>query len=295
VTRQFDDRPTVTRHTARVSAAAFCALLILWAAPSPAQSVIGDRPVAGRVRIQYVPPKATEHRTLFERLKEARALEQMQEMLSPLRLPRLLRLKLSECDGVANAWYEDNEVTVCYELLAEYVKNAPTGSLPAGLEQRDTIVGPFLDVFLHEAGHAIFDLLGIPILGREEDAADQFSTILMLRFDKARARRLILGSAYQYRLDVKDAAVALETKAFSDEHGLPAQRFFNVLCIAYGADPKLFADVVEKGYLPKERAERCEEEYRQVEYAFTKLIAPHLDRFRAAKVRRKLMRAPAAR
>jgi len=28
------------------------------------------------------------------------------------------------------------------------------------------------DLFLHELGHAVFDLLKIPVLGREEDAAD---------------------------------------------------------------------------------------------------------------------------
>jgi hypothetical protein len=58
-------------------------------------------------------------------------------------------------------------------------------------------------VFLHEAGHALFDLLNVPIFGREEDAADQLSSIIMLRYDKERARRLILGSAYQYKMDVK--------------------------------------------------------------------------------------------
>jgi hypothetical protein len=112
----------------------------------------------------------------------------------------------------------------------------------------------------------------------------------MLRHDKQRARRLILGSAYQYKMDVKEPAKAMATTAFADEHGLPAQRFFNVLCIAYGQDPKLFADVVDKGYLPKDRAERCEDEYRQVEFAFNKLIGPHIDRTlarKALKTRRK--------
>ena len=48
---------------------------------------------------------------------------------------------------------------------------------------------------------------------------------------------------------------------FADEHGLPAQRFYNALCIALARIPKLFADVVEKGYLPKDRVEGCEDEY----------------------------------
>ena len=72
--------------------------------------------------------------------------------------------------------------------------------------------------------------------------------------------------------------------AFADEHGTPAQRFYNVLCIGYGADPELFADVVEKGYLPKNRAEGCEDEYKQAAKAFKRLIAPHVDRKLARKV-----------
>ena len=49
--------------------------------------------------------------------------------------------------------------------------------------------------------------------------------------------------------------VTVAMKKFSDEHGIPAQRFYNVLCMAYGADPNLFADIVEKGYLPRDRSE----------------------------------------
>jgi hypothetical protein len=67
---------------------------------------------------------------------------------------------------------------------------------------------------------------------------------------------------------------------YADEHGIPAQRFFNVLCIAYGADKKLFADVVEKGYLPKQRAEGCDVEYEQLAFA----LGPYIDQNQAKKV-----------
>jgi hypothetical protein len=57
--------------------------------------------------------------------------------------------------------------------------------------------------------------------------------------------------------------------------------------MAYGADAKLFADVVEKGYLPQERAEGCADEYEQVAQAMTKLIRPYIDQTRAKRVRAK--------
>jgi Putative metallopeptidase len=38
------------------------------------------------------------------------------------------------------------------------------------------------------------------------------------------------------------------------------QRLYNLLCIAYGSDKELFADVVNQGYLPLDRADWCEDD-----------------------------------
>jgi hypothetical protein len=72
---------------------------------------------------------------------------------------------------------------------------------------------------------------------------------------------------------------------FADEHGLPAQRFFNLLCIAYGAHPELFADIAKKQFLPPARAEGCADEYEQVAHAVQKLMHPHIDRRQVARVK----------
>ena len=64
---------------------------------------------------------------------------------------------------------------------------------------------------------------------------------------------------------------------FADEHGTPAQRLYSLLCLAYGSDKTLFADIVEQGFLPKERAEICSDEYHQIDFAYDTLIAPHMD------------------
>jgi hypothetical protein len=160
----------------------------------------------------------------------------------------------------------------------------PKETTPAGVAPIDALIGPVADVFLHEAGHAVFDLLSVPIFGREEDAADQFSAYIMLQFGKDDARRLILGNAYQYKGDLQSSSVTLSMKKFADEHGTPGQRFYNVLCIAYGADKTLFADVVAKGYLPADRADGCEGEYQQVAFAFHKLIGPYIDRKLAKRI-----------
>ena len=250
----------------------------------PAESA--PPPKGKRVLIDYVLPDNPEYKPLYDLLREHKALERVQALLAPIRWPRTLRLEVKGCAGELNAWYEDGVVTVCYEYLVDMWRSANSPKRPAHIALEDAFVGPFVDVFLHETGHAMFDLLKVPVLGREEDAADQVAAYMVLQLPKEQKRRLILGNAYAYASELKVRSSRdlsrrrLEVGrhiAFADEHGTPAQRLYDLLCVAYGSDPRLFADVVEKGYLPKERAEGCPDEYRQLDFAYRKLISPHVD------------------
>ena len=267
------------RTLALCAAMAAAVIVTLFAAGAPASA----RSKSNQIQYEYVPPKDPAHQAIYDQMKQGRALENVQELLSPLRLPYPLTLTVAGCDGVPNAWYSTEVVKVCYELLAEFLKHASKQELPMGITRADTILGPVLDVFLHETGHAVYDMLQIPILGRQEDAADQFAAYVMLRLGKEEARKLILGAAYGYNIQMPQGVrVTMEVDAFSNEHSLPAQCAYNVLCIAYGADSKLFADVVELEFLPKKRAELCPYEYEDLTFAMTKLIGPHIDKRRAA-------------
>lgn len=68
-------------------------------------------------------------------------------------------------------------------------------------------MGQFFYVFAHEMGHAMFDILRVPIFGNAEDAADQFATYIMLQFGKDQARRLITGAALSYK-QVRDGTAS---------------------------------------------------------------------------------------
>jgi hypothetical protein len=232
---------------------------------------------ANRVSIRYVPPKNPAHQEIYTELKQRGSLEKLQKLLSPVRLPGKLRISLTGCDGEADAFYEDADITICYEFIAELVKNMPQETTPGGIAPIDTIIGPMFEVSLHEFAHALFDMLELPVFGREEDAADQVAAYALLQFGESESRRLIAGTAYAYHMDEKKIDPCRSMEDYANEHGTPAQRFFNALCIAYGADTKLFGDILSKGYLPKTRAEFCEEEYEQVQDAVDLLIIPHID------------------
>jgi len=230
-----------------------------------------------RIKIDYVQPTNPEHQAIYELVKERQALERFRDYLRPMRLPGPLLLRIAGCDGDSNAWYEesDHSVTVCYEYLADIQANVPKETTPAGVTPEDALIGPTIEVFLHEIGHAVFSMLKVPVLGREEDAADQIAAYFLLQLGKEGARKTVVGVAYMYGHEMQSKSPGL--KQFADVHGLPAQRFYNLLCMAYGADAESFGDMVQAGYLPESRAEWCHDEYKQVDYAVHKLIAPYVD------------------
>jgi hypothetical protein len=255
--------------------AAILALAVVgWSAPA-----VAAQPAlhTDRFRVVYEAPKNGAHQELYENLKSRRVLEKFREFLSFIRLPRILTLKLAGCDGDDNAWYEpeDLTVTVCYEYLEEVQSIAPKEATPAGVTPESAVLGPLMEVFLHEIGHALFDQLRIPLLGHEEDAADQFAAFVLLHLNQQTVRDAMGGVAWMYGQEAKDAKIGQNSLA--NVHGLAGQRFYNTLCMAYGAEPEIFKDLIERKLLPETRAEGCEDEYRQVAYAVKTLMGQYID------------------
>jgi len=241
------------------------------------------------VSIIYDPPENSAFQDLYDLLRERHALESIREILSPFRSPEALTIKAAECKAI-NAWYRrenfEPTVTVCYELLKHILESLPNENNTDGIVPADAAVGQFLWVTLHEVGHAVFDILDVPIFGRSEDAADNFATYIMLQFGEGQAHRLIEGAAWAWRAYLgdykKNPVVPTRLNAFAGDHGLPQERFYNLLCLAYGADQVGFADL--ENYLPQTRAPRCSFEYGMLVRAFEKQITPHVDQDMARRV-----------
>lgn len=240
----------------------------------------GDQP--NRVAIEYIAPKDTGLQDLYEILKIRGALERIQKILSPLRLPEELTVKTAECGKIDAFYRRDNSkptVTICYELLKSLLDSLPKEMTAAGITPDDAKIGQVLWVTLHEVGHATFDIFKVPIFGHEEDAADNFATYVMLQF--AEARKLMGGAAWAWSAYMHDykrnPVVQIRLASFAGDHGLPQERFYNLLCLAFGANPVRFADFAQEGYLPPTRAPNCQHEYKVMADAFLKEITPHID------------------
>lgn len=262
------------------------AVLAIWALCVSACPVLAQEGRPNRVTINYGEPSDARHRPLLKVLQERDALEKMQSILSPIRLPRPLALQTKSCDGEVNAWYESDAITLCYEYLEWIWEVAHKAQRALPVSGEGALMGPFVELVVHEAGHAIFDYLKIPIMGREEDAADQMAALWILTFGQSRAADLLAGIVNLYLDDAgyrnlrqlrRSRLHFTRGTAQADEHSTALQRMYNVLCLAYGSDPASFSELKDKGFLPADRAEGCESEYAQVVHAYRTLIQPHVD------------------
>lgn len=119
-----------------------------------------------------------------------------------------------------------------------------------------------LATYYHELGHALIDAFQLPVLGREEDAVDALSTLLVHDiWEEESATEMMRDVSYGWLWsDARSTEEGYEP-AYWDSHSLDLQRHYTQLCLFYGADPEQRAALLEEFELPEERAEGCAEEY----------------------------------
>jgi len=278
-------------RTALSAAAVAAAIVALSADVTPAIAQTATGLQNSQIDIAYIEPANSDYRPIYERLQKRQVLEELREFLAPLKLPRKVLVKLDQCGQLVRPYEPGGPVTICYEYIAEIEKLAPQERTPRGVSRGDAIVGAFVQIVLHEMSHAVFDLLKVPVWGRENDAADKLAGFLMLQFGKDIARRTLNGAAWFFEASDR----TWTGSDFSDTRGTEAQRFYNYLCMAYGGDKDTFADFIapsdadtkaggkgpraapREDLLPQRRVPWCAKEYRELHYAFNQLIMPHVD------------------
>ena len=231
---------------------------------------------AGKFKVVYLAVKNKEYAAFQEELKKERVLEGIvKDLNDTFVLPRDITLTFGEC-GEANAFYdpEKQRVTMCYELV-ESLYDVFRDAEESQDELDDAVAGATIFVFFHELGHALIDILDLPITGKEEDAVDQLS-LYVLTDGTDSGEKAALDGARSFALEGQEPGTKVDDLPFWDEHSLNEQRFYNIICGIYGQNPEKYAGLVTEKILPEARAERCEAEYQQIDKSWGKLLAPHI-------------------
>lgn len=140
---------------------------------------------------------------------------------------------------------------------------------------------PVADVYfhtlMHEIGHVLFDQYPLPLLAREEDAADALASVLLLEYVENGAR-VALNAADMFGLESK-AYEWFHESDFWSAHSLDIQRYYTTLCHVYGSNPSAHGDLVNDEYgLSSERAAGCEGEYARIRAGWLGVLRPYLKR-----------------
>lgn len=248
-------------------------LLPLCAPPAEAKSAS----TPGRFVVEAPRVESAEWRDEAREMQDSGTLQTLAEALNEIFvLPRDIGLLYAEC-GEANAYYdpEAHEILMCLELM-ESMSETLEGQFESEDDTADALAGAYIAVVLHEAGHALVHVLEIPVTGREEDAVDQLSAWMLIEADDSGS---VLGAAASYYTEDDEAAADDD---YADEHSLDKQRYFNLVCWAYGSDPENSQYLIEDWELPEARAERCADEYAQLDRSWSRLLDAHLQDEHAA-------------
>ncbi|HSU82573.1 MAG TPA: DUF4344 domain-containing metallopeptidase [Thermoanaerobaculia bacterium] len=246
------------------------------AAPAPPPPA----PDRGDFKVVYEKVKSPDNRELQEIFRGTQLLEETARALNEkLSLPADVTIAPRECGAADATWEADrHRISICYELVGDFAELFLRAGKTVDAEKAGAAVGAAnLFVVFHETGHALITLYQLPVAGREEEAADQIATLILLGSGKEGGSTAV-DSASVLLVQQRNAAVQarLARLPFWSGHGFNEARLTDILCWVYGRDPQAFQELVGDGTLPAARAQGCAAEYEKVAKAWSEPLAPYL-------------------
>lgn len=219
---------------------------------------------------QYGTARTPQTTTILNDFRQGQVLEKIASALSRgMHLPRPITLIATDC-GKENAYYtpKGEAIVLCLELVVrlrdgigrDFARTATPAEIP------QIFSGALIFVLMHEIGHALINQFDLPVLGREEDAADQIGIFFLL--GNSAASQSLAGALWFFRPN----NLLYTQQHFSDEHSLNPQRQANFVCWAYGRDQTKFAYLLRSPFLSAQRAARCPGEYQKLDSVVRRLL-----------------------
>jgi hypothetical protein len=254
-------------------------------APTPAPEAVPapppPAPDRGDFKVVYEKVKDPDDRELQEIFRGTQLLEETARALNEkLSLPVDVTISPREC-GTADATYEADRhrISICYELVGAFAELflRASGKAPDASQVGAAVASATLFALFHEAGHALIDLYKLPAAGKEEEAAGQLATLILLGSGKEGGSTAVDSAATLLAQEKSaDVRAKLARVPFWSGHGFDEARLTDVLCWVYGRDPQAFQELVGDGTLPAARAEGCAAESEKVAKAWGEPLAPYL-------------------
>jgi hypothetical protein len=229
----------------------------------------------GTVEAEWQKPHGEENVAGYELLKASETRTLAKSLATAFELPNPLLIKGVNGFG-GGPFYnpEDNSITLPYEFPA-VVFGVITQSNPQGTPTEWGEAAGAVNSFIlaHEFAHALIHNFELPVLGREEDAADGISTVVLLKAEEGALYAIDAAEfweAFSGRQDPPDLA------EYADNHSFDRQRADNILCWVAGSNEGILEAFLENEILPEDRLAACPAEWELLRASAEQVLKPHL-------------------
>ena len=129
-------------------------------------------------------------------------------------------------------------------------------------------------VLIHEFGHAFIHLYNLPVLGKEEDAADSLAGVFYTKFVHNGDEYAFDAASFFHALSASQRNVA--PSDYWDAHSLNEQRAYSIVCWIAGSSETAYKVIASRHILSMARLQTCPAEYQQKLQSWDELLRPHV-------------------
>ena len=228
-----------------------------------------------KVLLKYEEPENKREALIEKQIRSSGVVDEIVVFINDqFQLQKTLTFKFG---GLEGPLYDSgsNEILVPYTFIEE-VKHrfSDANYSETGVSIDDATWDSVMHTLLHELAHALIFTFNLPVVGKEEDAADSLATILLIEyFDDG--TEIAISAADLFDLESENS-VEIEEEDFWDEHSLDAQRFYSTACLVLASDPEKYTHLkIDVGF-SEERAQLCIDEYESLLNGWIMLLQPHI-------------------
>lgn len=142
-------------------------------------------------------------------------------------------------------------------------------------ERADTLrfaVNNGLFTLYHEVAHLLIDRLALPVLGKEEDAADNIATWVLLQKNTPEANIALEDAAEGWVLTGRRYNDYFEGGDYASGYSPDRHRAMQIVCLMVGADGAAFRRVANAYDIPSDRQHTCLFDYDLIDRSLGSLL-----------------------
>lgn len=225
------------------------------------------------VDVALDPPQNVIEKRIFKRLEASDSLETAVNFLNDtFTTPRDITIRFGNYHHI---WYEDDTIEIPYVFIQRIREGYNNVSIPHRFAHVDEFTGnTLLHIIFHEMAHAFVEQFDLPLVGKEEDAADGLADVLLIHFFN-NGDDIVVSAADLFYINHRYNHIVRQQDYWA-EHSLHIQRYYARICHAYGSNPDKHISLKQRVSFSENRAERCIMQYRELERNWLRLLEPAL-------------------